>query len=59
MERNRQAERKQQSKEMKADHQDNHIANVNILRGVYWHGKYFSEDRLPRKNDYSSKEYGS
>lgn len=49
MERNRREERRKQSEEMKAEHLERHIANVNLLRGVFYHGRYFSDDRLPKK----------
>lgn len=48
MERVKQIQRQQQSKEMKAEHQANHQANVLLLKGVFWHGKYYGEFQRPK-----------
>lgn len=50
MERDKRVIRQQQSKEMKDKHLENHMANVQLLQGVFYHGKYYGEVRRPKLN---------
>ncbi len=57
MERHKRDERKQQSQEMKLEHQLNHMANMQILHGVFYRGQYFENGQPPvtRKNVFTSE----